>query len=379
MLCAKLWAGLSESGLGTVSALTAHPLIDLAQQRAEGDRNRLLLAMVDLCTSSEDVRRPELRPLLGEVFIALAAQAEREIREALAERLAGVDWAPKALIDILALDDIEIARPIIRESPLLAEDDLLLILVQAAVDHQIEVARRPGIGRRVIEAILDRGEPSVLAALAGNTEAEVSEDALRRLVAASRRIAALRAPLTRHPRLTRTLALQLYAWVGETLRTALCDRFQVDADELRRAMDHAVVAAHAGPAAPQARSAEHDDAEQRLVAKLDAAGELRPGYLVRALKEGKLPLFQAALAALGGFQIGEVRRACAAADPELIALACAAVGIDRVVFPTVLVTVRELNGGRPGGGPEAGRRAAAAFTRDPANAAKAFRDLVAGV
>jgi uncharacterized protein (DUF2336 family) len=366
-------------GLETVSALAAHPLIDLAQRRAEGDRNRLLLAMVDLCASSEEARRPELRALLGEVFVALAVQAEHDIREALAERLAAADWAPKALIDILVLDDIEIARPLIRSSPLLQEEDLLLILVRAAIEHQIEVARRPGVGPRIVEAILDRGEPSVMAALAANTEAEVSEEALRRLVAASRRIAALRAPLARHPRLTRALALQLYAWVGEALRTALCDRFQVDADELRRALGDAVAAAHAGPAAPEAGLAEQDEAAQRLVAKLDAAGELRPGYLVRALKEGKLPLFQAALAALGDFQLGEVRRACAAADPELIALACAAVGIDRVVFPTLLVTVRELNGGRPGGGPEAGRRAAAAFTRDPANAAKAFRDLVAGV
>jgi len=63
----------------------------------------------------------------------------------------------------------------------------------------------------------------------------------------------------------------------------------------------------------------------------------------------------------------------------LLALACAAVEIDRVVFPTLLVLMRDLNAGRPGGGPEAGKRAASAFLRDPANAARVFRDLVAGV
>ncbi len=362
-----------------MSALAAHPLIDLAHRRSEGDRDRLLLAMVDLCAGSEEARRPELRNLLGEVFVALAAQAEREIREALGERLATADWAPKALIAILALDEIEIARPILRASPLLEDDDFLLILIKATVEHHIEVARRPGIGAKVVEAILDHGEPSVLAALAGNGEAEVSEDAMRRLVAASRRITGLRAPLTRHPRLTRIHALQLYAWVGEALRSALTDRFQVDRDELCRAVDDAVAAAHAGPAPSQAGSDEQDEMERRLVAKLDAAGELRPGFLVRALKDGKLSLFQTALAALGDFSVGEVRRACAAPDPELIALACAAVGIDRVVFPTLLMMLRELNANRPGGGPEAGQRAAAAFTRAPANAAKTFRDLVAGV
>jgi uncharacterized protein (DUF2336 family) len=363
-----------------VSALSAHPLIDLAQRRSEGDRNRLLLAVVDMCsTASQDVRRPEVRGLLGDVFIKLAAEAEREIRLALAERLATADWAPKALIDILALDDIEIARPIIRSSPLLQDEDLVSILVKAAVEHQIEVARRPGVSARVIDAILDQAEPSVLAALAGNAEADLSDEALRRLVFASRRIIALRSPLVRHPQLTRQLALQMYGWIGEALRTALTDRFEVDPDELCRAVGDAVASAHAGKPPAEPPPGDQEDMEQRLVAKLEAAGELRPGYLVRALKDGKLGLFQTALAALGGFSVAEVRRACQAPDPELLALACAAVGIDRVVFPTLLIMMRELNEGRPGGDTEAGKRAAAVFSRTPSNATKAFRDLVAGV
>ncbi len=363
-----------------MSALAAHPLIDLAHRRAEGDRDRLLLAVVDMCAAAEDdVRRPELSGLLGEVFTRLVTEAEREIRVALAERLATADWAPKALIDILALDDIEIARPIILASPLLADEDLIRILVEAAVDHQIEVARRPAVGERVVDAILDKGEPSVLAALAGNTRTELSDEALRRLVFASRRVTALRSPLVRHPQLTSQLALHMYSWIGEALRAALVERFDVDNDELFRAVGEAVAAVHAGRAGLEPSPGEQEDMERRLVAKLGAAGELRPGYLLRALKEGKLGLFQTALAALGGFSQSDVRRACNAPDPELIALACAAVGIDRVVFPTMLVMVRELNQSRPGGGPEAGKRAAAAFSRDPGHAAKAFRDLVAGV
>jgi uncharacterized protein (DUF2336 family) len=362
-----------------VSALAAHPLIDMAHRRAQGDRDRLLLAMVDMCASSQDARRPELNGLLGDVFIKLAAEAEREIRMALAERLAAAEWAPKALIDILALDEIEIARPVIQASPLLQDEDLVRILVKAAVEHQIEVARRPGVGPHVVDAILDRGEPSVLAALAGNARADLSDEALRRLVFASRRVTALRSPMARHPQLTRQLALQMYGWIGEALRTALVERFEVDADELASAMGEAVATVHAGKPRPPPAGGDNEDMERRLIAKLEAAGELRSGYLVRALKEGKLGLFQAALAALGGFPLAEVRRACRAPDPELIALACAAVGIDRVVFPTLLVMVRELNDGRPGGDPEAGKRAAAALSREPSSAAKAFRDLAAGV
>jgi hypothetical protein len=59
-----------------------------------------------------------------------------------------------------------------------------------------------------------------------------------------------------------------------------------------------------------------------------------------------------ALARLGKFDIRQVRRAIDSGRPELLALACSAVGIDRSVFPTILAHVRELNGGRPGGGEE---------------------------
>jgi uncharacterized protein (DUF2336 family) len=194
-------------------------------------------------------------------------------------------------------------------------------------------------------------------------------------------VASLRTPLVRHPRLTRMLAEQLYAYVGQALRGAIVDRFRVDAAQLDRALGEAVDTARRGPdrATAPARDAEREEMEAKLVAKLSGAGELRPGYLVRALKEGRLSLFQAALAMLGGFSVNDVRRACAGSDPEPLALACAAVGIDRSAFPSLLVMVRELNGGKPSNGWNSGERAAAAFNRAPESAARAFRDLAAGV
>ena len=105
-----------------------------------------------------------------------------------------------------------------------------------------------------------------------------------------------------------------------------------------------------------------DDAEARHVAKLDAAGQLRTGYLVRALREGKLGLFAAALSRLGGFARQDVDLAIESPDrPELLAMALAGAGLDRGAFPTALTMVRSLSGGRPGGGERGARRALDAF------------------
>ena len=363
-------------------AVQGHELIRLAMSRDIGDRERLLLGVTDLCDRSPDSRRPEVQNLLDNVFMALVVEAERDIRKALAERLAGAEWAPKALINVLALDEIDIARPIIARSPLLQDQDLIRLLIEATIEHQIEVARRPGLSTRVVDAVIDRAEPAVLTALVGNPTAQISEGGMRRLVESSRRIAALRSPLARHPKLTRVLAEQLYAWVGQALRSAIADRFRIDGAALDQAIGDAVKAAQGQGAEERQvllrRDGEREEMERRLIAKLEAAGQLRPGYLIRALKERKLSLFENALAVLGGFSVHDVRTALEATSPEPLALACASVGIDRVVFPTLLSLVRELNGGRPYG-VDANRAVLQAFGGAGGDAAEQFRRSVGAV
>ena len=105
-----------------------------------------------------------------------------------------------------------------------------------------------------------------------------------------------------------------------------------------------------------------------------SAGQLRPGYLIRALREGRLGLFAGALAILGRFDAAHVRATLDSDRPELLALACAAVGIDRSVFPDILEMTRTLNDGRPGGGAEGARKASVAFAPVSAEVAgAAFR------
>ena len=122
------------------------------------------------------------------------------------------------------------------------------------------------------------------------------------------------------------------------------------------------------------REGEREVMEQRLIDKLYSAGQLRPGYLIRALREGRLGLFTGALAMLGRFDTAHVRATLDSDRPELLALACAAVGIDRSVFPDILEMTRQLNNGRPGGGSEGARKASVAFAPVSQEvAASAFR------
>ncbi|HET9160841.1 MAG TPA: DUF2336 domain-containing protein [Caulobacteraceae bacterium] len=376
-----------DRGTTATGALKAQDILILARSRQGSDRERLMLSVADLCEAGlEPGARldPATESLVTALFGDLVSRAERDIRQALAERLAVASWAPHELICLLCADEIEIARPLIASSPVLTDADLVQVLRTMALDHQIEVARRPGLNDVVIREILERGEPAVLTALADNDTAQLSPDALSRLVDAAREVAALRSPLVRHPMMTAELAERLYGWVGESLRQAIVARFKVDAEALDKALGQALDAVQPGGGARTtgfvvAQEEERRRMERQLVAKLNDASQLKPGYLIRALREQRLTLFIAALAELACLDVGQLELSIEKDRPELLALACTAAGVDRSAFSTILALVRQLANGHPQGATHTGRRALQAFSiHDPQVAAAAFRKAATG-
>jgi uncharacterized protein (DUF2336 family) len=316
---------------------------------AEPHRERLLEVMAQTCAAAPRAREPAVRDRLGEVFAQVLAGADTDTRRRFAARIAADDWVSPDLALQLAKDRPEVAGPLLASSPALGEPELRHLLETGSAEHRAAVARRKDLAPRTAEAIADTDEPLALAALAANGAVELPSPVLRRLVEASRTTVALRAPLARRADLGAPLARMMAGWVGEDLRTELAGRFALDGVE--------------------STSAPEDEADARLVRKLEAADQLRPGFLLRTLREGRLGLFRTALAALGGFTPAQVTAALAADSPDLLALACVAAGVDRSAFPTLLALVRELNDGAPPGD-------LSASLPVPAEAAELFRGRV---
>jgi uncharacterized protein (DUF2336 family) len=329
----------------------------LARSSSANDRERLLLAIAELCRSDAECARPEIQELLRGLFLDLVSSAEQAIRLRLSKTLADVAWAPHDLIRLLAHDEIEIARPVLAKSPVLTDADLIRLLLEASIEHRIEVARRPALSADVAAAIVDQADPDVVTALANNTTADLRHHDLSRLVDLSERVAGLRAPIARHPGLSAELAALLYGWVGEALRNAIIARFPLDTPDLQRAVAASVhevrtdlgLSPGSDPA-DSVRAVDRTAMERRVIAKLEAAGQLRPGVLVRALNEGKLGLFVTALAALAGVSTEDVRSAIKSEQPDTLLVICSLSGIDKGAFPSMLSMVRRLNDGRPSGG-----------------------------
>lgn len=333
-----------------VAGLDVAAAYALARSGGRSDRETLLLSLADVCRANAACAEPEVRLILRDIFLALIADAEKTIRAQLANTLADVAWAPDALIKVLAREDICIARPILARSPVLDDGELIKLLLECSIEHQVEIARRPGLAPAVATAIIAKAAPPALVALAENATAGLSDDDLAGLVGMSQSIPALRPPLTDHARLTPELAAVLYGWVGETLRRALTERFPDAALSLKEAVKATVNEVRTAldvPGFANDEAADRTAMEQRQVKKLELSGQLRPGFLVRALNEGRLSLFIIATSALAGVSTDDLRSAMNADQILPFQVVCTLAGIDKTAFPTVLRLVQSLNGGLP--------------------------------
>ncbi len=314
-------------------AQLAQALTELAKLRSPEDREQLLGALISLIESPTvggALESEQVLTLVDDILMPLVMQADPATRARLSSRLASKDWAPEALVVELSQDELAIAQPIIAASPLLTDDDLLDVLAGTTLDHHIAVASRSWLGSAVIGAILAQNQPLVLTALACNQAVELSRPDLFHLTRASRQFASLRAPLARHPGLTAPMAETMLAWVGTSLHSSLINRF------------------HLSPKV-QPIASDQSEMDQRLADKLMASGNLHPSAVLRALREDQRSLFMAALARLSDIDLGAVRRMVEAPTPDLLALACLAIGLDRATFSPLLAHVRRLWGDRPGG------------------------------
>lgn len=314
-------------------AQLAQALTEHAKLRSPEDRERLLASVItlmeDLDVGGADRNEPILT-LIEEIMMPLVTKADAVTRARLSQQLAPYSWVPVALIVQLSQDEFAIAEPILSHSPVLSDDDLMEMLAGTSLDHHLAIANRPHLSPNVIKAILRQQDPVVLTALVSNPKILLLPSDLYELVAASRRFASLRAPLARHPGLTAPMANELLGWVGDSLQTHLRARF--DLALARR------------PLAP-----DQTEMDQGLAEKLMASGNLHPSALLRALREDQPGLFLALLARLCGLDLVAAHQIVHAPSPDLLALACRSLELDRSAFAPILDHVRRLFEDHPGG------------------------------
>jgi len=218
-------------------------LLNLAHRRALDGKGGLAASVTKICLDSgRDLSQREL-DITYDILRMLIDKVEVTVRRGIADYLGPRDDVPKDLIAFLANDTVNVAYPILRDSPLLDEFDLVRIISDHGTGHAIAVAGRNELPEGVCSHLIAMDESPIDLALAKNDTAQVGIAGMSILVDRAVENAELHDPLSRRADLGDELARRLYTVVGEALRQHIVQNFDIDGAVVTAAIDDAVLKA----------------------------------------------------------------------------------------------------------------------------------------
>lgn len=316
-------------------------LIDLAREPSSEKRRTLLREITDLFFTPAPTRGAEEIALYGDVLAQLSAEMEEAVRAELAERFAPAPDAPRELVRCLAADTIAVAGPVLRQSPVLTEADLLDVVRTQGQDHLRAVSGREVVPESVSDVIVERGDDETLDHLVRNEGARLSRRASEAVVDRAQRNPALHEAVVNRASLPPDLLNEMYFVVEARLRQRILEQNQqLDPAVLDAALSagRARVAVADGALPPDYARAE------AYVRELRAAGALTPQQLARFLRSGGQTEFLIALAELADIDFHTARHIIESRELDALAVVCKATDLDRALFLTFAVVLLNADG-----------------------------------
>ncbi len=153
-----------------LSSLTRMP-----SEMSSEARRQLLNAVTDLFLLDQDPTEPS-KAHYGEIALRSLPHLEDEARKAYAGHVAAVPSLPHEVAVTLAGDaDSEVARLVLKLSPVLTDTDLAAIAVSQSQHHLAAIAERARLSESVTDILVQRGDRTVLHTVSANEGAHFSD------------------------------------------------------------------------------------------------------------------------------------------------------------------------------------------------------------
>ena len=263
---------------------------------------------VDLAAKvAEQFKRTTLtaqeRRIAEGIVEAMTRDAVMRVREALAEHLKASPHLTRDAALTLARDVDKVAVLVLQHSPVLSDEDLIMLMSGASSDKLKAIARRATVSEPVSDAVVATEDSGAIAALMDNTGAAITEPTLHAVVTKHGGNAEIDAALARRPTLPISILERLVAAASDQLREILIQRHdlpdRIAGDLVFQIRERATV----GLLSPFSQEMETGE----LVAHLKEVGRLTPSIMLRALCVGDLSFVEAAFAALGRVPLHNAR------------------------------------------------------------------------
>jgi uncharacterized protein (DUF2336 family) len=254
--------------------------------------------------------------LFDGILIDLIPHTEIAARADLAERLSLLAKAPRALVGQLAREDeISIAGPLLRRSPVIDEQALIEIARIKGQGHLLAMSERPVLSAGLTDVIVQRGDREVVRRAAANAGALFSQAGYSVLIKRAGEDGALTLAVGQRDDLSGPQLKELLAGSADVLRRRLIEVVKPARQaDIRQAMSEI-------SGVPERVESRRDfGPAQRAILALHSAGELNEIALLGFAKSHKYEESVAALAAMSGVKIVTLDRLIAGDrhDPILI-------------------------------------------------------------
>ncbi len=319
----------------------SHKLYGLAKDKKPMARAELTSAVSALLEMDLSPRESEL---IADVMIALMRQAEKDLRQALAERLSMIDKAPLRLILQIANDEIDIAGPVLRNSNVLGELDLLYIIKSKGGEYWREIAARKQLSDHVMNILADTRDFDTAITLAENTDINLTQHTVTVLSELAQKNEDIAVPLLRRDDISTDIVTKLYQFVSQEMKSYIVENYDVDTDLLTNAIDDIVLelveVAEENQFAPT-------PAVIKSVERFKEKGLLTVKMMLATLKRSQMQTFVAMFAKYTGLPVDTVISILKQSSGQGLAVACRAFDISKQDFISLyLLSNRLRNGGK---------------------------------
>ncbi|HKS20519.1 MAG TPA: DUF2336 domain-containing protein [Bradyrhizobium sp.] len=284
---------------------------DDPKRRADAARK-----IADLFLQGAANLRVEHVELFDGVLLGLVPHTEMAARADLAERLSLLRNAPPGLVGQLAREDeISIAGPLLRRSPVIDEQALIEIARAKGQDHLMAMTERPALSPDLTDVIIRRGDRDVVRRTAKNAGAAFSQAGYSTLIKRAGQDGVLTLAIGQRDDLSDQHLKQLLEGSIDVIRRRLFDVVKPARQaQIKRAMSDL-----SGGMAP-VESRRNFEPAQRAILAVREAGGLNESALLGFARAHRYEESIAALSAMSGVKIATLDRLIASDryDPILI-------------------------------------------------------------
>ncbi|NUR12205.1 MAG: DUF2336 domain-containing protein [Bradyrhizobium sp.] len=300
----------------TVATSLIPGLDDIVKRGDPRRRGEIARAISELFFQDSANLRPELIDLFDNLLIDLVPHAELASRVDLAERFSRLNNAPPHLVNQLAREnEIMVAGPVLRRSPVLDDAALVEIARLKGQGHLLAMTERPALSAEITDVLVERGDRDVVRRAAGNAGAVFSPGSYSELIKRAAQDGVLTLRIGQRNDLSGENLKQLLDGTLDVIRRRLSSVVSPARQvEIKRAM--AAIEEAALPPGPR----RDFSAAQRTVLTLHREGHLGESALLGFAKANKYEESIAALSAMSGVRLPVLDRLIAGDryDPILI-------------------------------------------------------------